>query len=262
MRATRRAASLVASPFTRRSRSCIAIVVLHYDSRSAIRSRRSSSRRRTRSPYVERVQYVRAGRARRQRRRATPAKGEAEAGATSPSHCSRRAERRRRCRRSRRRRLPAGRRAAWTEAPAWAAAAARRRASSPAMPDPRIERRRERSSIPRTRRRRSANDSAVKAIYLRVQRLRRDRGGGATPGSASRATGRSRRTGRSRASTARKIYLGKFKIPSAVLAALPFHVQGNPGETIADRLATTRALRRHATRTSQRSSTRTSSRPP
>ena len=36
------------------------------------------------------------------------------------------------------------------------------------------------------------------------------------------------------------IYLGKFSIPSAVLAALPLHIQGNPGETIADRLVTTR----------------------
>ncbi len=37
-----------------------------------------------------------------------------------------------------------------------------------------------------------------------------------------------------------KIYLGKFSIPSAVLAALPLRIQGNPGETIADRLVTTR----------------------
>ena len=37
-----------------------------------------------------------------------------------------------------------------------------------------------------------------------------------------------------------KIYLGKFWIPSAVLAALPIRVQGNPGETIADRLSTAR----------------------
>ena len=37
-----------------------------------------------------------------------------------------------------------------------------------------------------------------------------------------------------------KIYLGKFAIPSAVLAALPIHIQGNPGEAIADRLVTTR----------------------
>ena len=36
------------------------------------------------------------------------------------------------------------------------------------------------------------------------------------------------------------IYLGKFAIPSAVLAALPLRIQGNPGETIADRLVTTR----------------------
>ena len=38
----------------------------------------------------------------------------------------------------------------------------------------------------------------------------------------------------------RNIYLGKFAIPSAVLAALRLPVQGNPGETIADRLVTTR----------------------
>jgi hypothetical protein len=37
-----------------------------------------------------------------------------------------------------------------------------------------------------------------------------------------------------------KIYLGKFAIPSAVLAALPIRIQGNPGETISDRLVTTR----------------------
>lgn len=34
-----------------------------------------------------------------------------------------------------------------------------------------------------------------------------------------------------------KIYLGKFAIPSAVLAALPLKIQGNPGESIADRLS-------------------------
>ncbi len=37
-----------------------------------------------------------------------------------------------------------------------------------------------------------------------------------------------------------KIYLGKFAIPSAVLAALPIHLQGNPGEGFTDRLAPTR----------------------
>ena len=37
-----------------------------------------------------------------------------------------------------------------------------------------------------------------------------------------------------------KIYLGKFAIPSAVLAALPIRIQGNPGEGIADRLSTSR----------------------
>jgi hypothetical protein len=37
-----------------------------------------------------------------------------------------------------------------------------------------------------------------------------------------------------------KIYLGKFAIPSAVLAALPLRIQGNPGEQLSDRLAPTR----------------------
>jgi hypothetical protein len=37
-----------------------------------------------------------------------------------------------------------------------------------------------------------------------------------------------------------KIYLGKFAIPSAVLAALPIRIQGNPGESIADRLSGSR----------------------
>jgi hypothetical protein len=37
-----------------------------------------------------------------------------------------------------------------------------------------------------------------------------------------------------------KIYLGKFAIPSAVLAALPIHIQGNPGETASDRLSIAR----------------------
>lgn len=37
-----------------------------------------------------------------------------------------------------------------------------------------------------------------------------------------------------------KIYLGKFAIPSAVLAALPLRIQGNPREGLADRLSGTR----------------------
>lgn len=36
-----------------------------------------------------------------------------------------------------------------------------------------------------------------------------------------------------------KIYLGKFAIPSAVLAALPIHIQANPGESLSDRLVST-----------------------
>ncbi len=36
-----------------------------------------------------------------------------------------------------------------------------------------------------------------------------------------------------------KIYLGKYAIPSAVLAALPLRIQANPGETLTDRLVTT-----------------------
>lgn len=38
-----------------------------------------------------------------------------------------------------------------------------------------------------------------------------------------------------------KIYLGKFAIPSAVLAALPLRIQGNPGESLNDRLVGTHA---------------------
>jgi hypothetical protein len=38
-----------------------------------------------------------------------------------------------------------------------------------------------------------------------------------------------------------KIYLGKFAIPSAVLAALPLRIQGNPGERLNDRLVGTHA---------------------
>lgn len=44
------------------------------------------------------------------------------------------------------------------------------------------------------------------------------------------------------------IYLGKFAIPSAVLAALPIRIQGNPGESISDRLSGSRRadLMQHA----------------
>jgi hypothetical protein len=37
-----------------------------------------------------------------------------------------------------------------------------------------------------------------------------------------------------------KIYLGKFAIPSAILAAIPIKIQGNPSEAIADRLSGSR----------------------
>ena len=36
-----------------------------------------------------------------------------------------------------------------------------------------------------------------------------------------------------------KIYLGKYAIPSAVLAALPLRIQANPGESLSDRLVGT-----------------------
>ncbi len=48
------------------------------------------------------------------------------------------------------------------------------------------------------------------------------------------------RNGRKWGVDGNKIYLGKFAIPSAVLAALPIHIQGNPGEALTDRLSTTR----------------------
>ena len=102
-------------------------------------------------------------------------------------------------------------------------------------------------------------DSAVKAIICAYN----DSVGEAAAlrGSASRATGRSSSNGKKWGVDGSKIYLGKFWIPSAVLAALPIRVQGNPGETIADRLVDD-APRRHAAARASRSSTTTSSRPP
>ena len=136
----------------------------------------------------------------------------------------------------------------------------RRPASCPPLPDPRLARRRERSSHPAYKTHGAAQRQRREGDDLRVQRLRRSRPR-RTRGSAARRLDVREATGRSRASTAARSISGKFTIPSAVLAALPIRVQGNPGETIADRLVDD-APRRHAAARASRSSTTTSSRPP
>jgi hypothetical protein len=77
-------------------------------------------------------------------------------------------------------------------------------------------------------------DSAVKAtIYAFSDSVAR------AAASAGRAPGdwTFGKDGRKWGIDGNKIYLGKFAIPSAVLAALPIRVQGNPGESIANRLS-------------------------
>ena len=108
----------------------------------------------------------------------------------------------------------------------------------PADPDPRLVADAGTSSFrcPKTHGQRV--DSAVQRDDLRVQRFRSDgarRAAGRKPGDWTFEKG-----GQKWGIDGNKIYLGKFAIPSAVLAALPLRIQGNPGETIADRLVTTR----------------------
>jgi hypothetical protein len=105
----------------------------------------------------------------------------------------------------------------------------------PADPDPRLVADRVFNPIPKTHGQRvdstiramvfAYNDSVAKAAEL----------AGRKPGDWTFERG-----GQKWGVDGNKIYLGKFAIPSAVLAALPIRIQGNPGETIADRLVTTR----------------------
>ena len=105
----------------------------------------------------------------------------------------------------------------------------------PADPDPRLVADRVFNPVPKTHGERvdstiramvfAYNDSVAKAAEL----------AGRKPGDWTFERG-----GQKWGLDGNKIYLGKFAIPSAVLAALPIRIQGNPGETIADRLVTTR----------------------
>jgi hypothetical protein len=105
----------------------------------------------------------------------------------------------------------------------------------PADPDPRLIADRAFNPVPKTHGERvdstiramvfAYNDSVAKAAEL----------AGRKPGDWTFERG-----GQKWGVDGNKIYLGKFAIPSAVLAALPIRIQGNPGETIADRLVTTR----------------------
>jgi hypothetical protein len=97
----------------------------------------------------------------------------------------------------------------------------------PAMPDPRIELRPNGLHIPLSQGER--NDSAVKAIYVAYREAEL----------ASEATrGRSprdwtmERNGQKYGVDSQYIYLGKFKLPSAILAALPLNYGGVDGTRI------------------------------
>jgi hypothetical protein len=107
----------------------------------------------------------------------------------------------------------------------------------PAEPDPRLSRDpHEFFPAPKTHAERV--DSAVRAsIYAYNDSVAKARAGaGRAPGDWTYEG----KNGQKWGIDGNKIYLGKFAIPSAVLAALPIRIQGNPGETIADRLVTTR----------------------
>jgi hypothetical protein len=88
--------------------------------------------------------------------------------------------------------------------------------------------------VPKTQAQRT--DSAVQAIIFAYNDSVAKASGGRQPGDWTFERG-----GGKWGVDGSKIYLGKFAIPSAVLAALPLRVQGNPGERLNDRLVGTRA---------------------
>jgi hypothetical protein len=79
-------------------------------------------------------------------------------------------------------------------------------------------------------------DSAVQAIIYAYNDSVAKASGGRKPGDWTFEKG-----GGKWGVDGNKIYLGKFAIPSAVLAALPLRIQGNPGESLNDRLVRTHA---------------------
>ena len=88
--------------------------------------------------------------------------------------------------------------------------------------------------VPKTQAQRT--DSAVQAIIFAYNDSVARASGGRKPGDWTFEKG-----GGKWGVDGSKIYLGKFAIPSAVLAALPLRIQGNPGERLNDRLVGTHA---------------------
>ncbi|HEX5973069.1 MAG TPA: hypothetical protein VFY85_14145 [Gemmatimonadaceae bacterium] len=88
--------------------------------------------------------------------------------------------------------------------------------------------------VPKTQAQRT--DSAIQAIIFAYNDSVAKASGGRKPGDWTFEKG-----GGKWGVDGSKIYLGKFAIPSAVLAALPLRIQGNPGERLNDRLVGTRA---------------------
>jgi hypothetical protein len=100
---------------------------------------------------------------------------------------------------------------------------------APELPDPRIELKPNMLRLPMTQAQR--NDSAIKAIYMAYREAEID---------AAAHAGRSPRdwtfekNGQKYGLDSSYIYLGKFKLPSAILAALPFNYGGVDGRRIID----------------------------
>lgn len=97
----------------------------------------------------------------------------------------------------------------------------------PALPDPRIELRPNSLRLPLTQGQR--NDSAVKAIYLayREASILAEEHKGRDPRDWTFEKG-----GQKYGIDSQYVYLGKFKIPSMILAALPFNYAGVDGSRI------------------------------
>jgi hypothetical protein len=97
----------------------------------------------------------------------------------------------------------------------------------PALPDPRIELRPNMLRLPMTQAQR--NDSAVKAIYLayRLAEIEAEARKGRDPRDWT-----FEKNGQKYGVDSSYIYLGKFKLPSAILAALPFNYGGVDGRRI------------------------------
>ena len=97
----------------------------------------------------------------------------------------------------------------------------------PSMPDPRIELKPNSLRLPLTMAQK--NDSAVKAIYMayREAEIAAEENRGRSPRDWTIERG-----GQKFGLDSQYIYLGKFKVPSAILAALPFNYGGVDGARI------------------------------